>query len=304
MKILVTGGCGFIGSHLVAAYQGRAEIVVLDNLRTGTISNLDGLDCQFVNGSITDAALVEQVMTGVDYVFHLAALVSVPESIQFPMETVAINVTGLLNVLESARRNGVRKLCFASSAAVYGENPANPKTENLPPDPRSPYAITKLDGEFYCSLYQREGRLDTVALRLFNVFGPRQDAGSAYAAAIPIFLERALASRDLVIYGDGGQTRDFIAVGDIVEAFAFAAETPELTGVYNAGYGNSVTIKELAETITQRTGSGGSIVHEAPRPGDLRHSTSDPTRLLKAGWKPKHTLQSALDELIHLTQSA
>ena len=296
MKVLVTGGCGFIGSHVVEHYQDSAEVVVLDDLRTGHQRNLDGLKCRYVKGSILDRSAVDEAMEGVDYVIHLAALVSVPESMAKPLETVDINVHGLLNVLESAAANRVKKLCFASSAAVYGENPIQPKVETMAPDPRSPYAITKLDGEYYCGLYARENRLSTACLRFFNVFGPRQDPTSAYAAAVAIFLKRASAGEPITIHGDGGQTRDFIYVKDIVGALAFAAETPGLEGVFNAGYGTATTIAGLAEEIVKLTGSRSEIRHEPPRAGDIRHSTSDPSKLHEAGWKPDFSVAAGLRE--------
>ena len=295
MKVLVTGGSGFIGSHVVAHYQDRAEVVVLDDLRTGHRENLAGLKCRFVEGSILNRSLVDEVMQGVDYVFHLAALVSVPESMSLPWETVNINVHGLLNVLESARSHAAKKLCFASSAAVYGENPAQPKVEIMAPDPRSPYAITKLDGEYYCGLYAREGWLPTACLRFFNVFGPRQDPNSAYAAAIPIFLHRARTGEPVTIYGDGGQTRDFIHVKDIVGALAFAAETPEAQGVFNAGYGSALTIGELVQEILKLTGSHSEIRYGPVRSGDIRHSTSDASKLRAAGWNPLFDAATGLE---------
>ena len=294
MKILVTGGAGFIGSHIVEHYQDRAEVVVLDNFRTGHRANLDGLRCRLVEGSILDRTLLDEIMPGTDYVFHLAALVSVPESMSRPEETVKMNVDGLLSVLEAASACGVKKLCFASSAAVYGENPVQPKVETLAPDPRSPYAITKLDGEYYCALYAREKNLPTACLRFFNVFGPRQDPGSAYAAAVPIFLQRALAGQPLVVYGDGGQTRDFIYVKDIVGALTFAAETPGVDGVFNAGYGASMSILQLAQEIIRVTGSSSTIEFQPVRSGDIRHSTADVSKLLAAGWKPAYDVARGL----------
>lgn len=297
MKILVTGGSGFIGSHVVEHYQNRGEVVVLDNLRTGHRRNLEGLNCRFVEGSILDGPVVDEAMQGVDYVFHLAALVSVPESMSLPGETVNINVLGLLNVLESARNHGVKKLCFASSAAVYGENPAQPKVETMLPDPRSPYAVTKLDGEYYCGLHARGNWLPTACLRFFNVFGPRQDPNSAYAAAVPIFLHRARNNEPITIHGDGGQTRDFIYVKDIVGALAFAAETPGVEGVFNAGYGTALTISELVREILKLTGSRSEIRHEPVRAGDIRHSTSDASKLRSAGWKPRFDVPSGLREI-------
>lgn len=299
MKILVTGGAGFIGSHIVEHYQGKAaEIRVLDNFRTGHAHNLDGLECTFIEGSITDPEVVRTAVDGVDLVFHLAALVSVPESMEHPADCVDINVTGLLNVLEAASASGVRKLVFASSAAVYGDNPEVPKRETMLPEPRSPYAITKLDGEYYLDLFQREGRLETTAIRFFNVFGPRQDPKGAYAAAVPIFIEKAIKDETITIFGDGGQTRDFIYVKDIVGALVFAAETEGVSGVYNAGYGGQMTIADLAGGIIEAVGSSSEIVHAAERPGDVRHSRADVGQLREAGWNPGSSLRDGLRETI------
>jgi UDP-glucose 4-epimerase len=295
MKILITGGSGFIGSHIVEHYQGKAdEIRILDNLRTGYRKNLDGLDCTFIEGSVTDRDLVKQAVHGVDLVFHLAALVSVPESMAKPSECVDINVHGLLNVLEEASTAGVKKLVFASSAAVYGDNPTVPKVETMRPEPKSPYAITKLDGEYYLDLFEREGRLETAAIRFFNVFGPRQDPKGAYAAAVPIFIEKAIRGEDITVFGDGEQTRDFIYVKDIVGALCFAAETPHVTGVFNAGYGGQITINRLAEQLIAQAGSSSAIVHVPERPGDVKHSRASADRLLAAGWKPHHSLAEGL----------
>ena len=295
MKILITGGAGFIGSHIVEFYQNRAtEIRVLDNLRTGYRQNLEGLTHTFIEGSVTDRALVREALHDVDLVFHLAALVSVPESMAKPLECVDINVNGLLQVLEESAAAGVRKLVFASSAAVYGDNPVVPKIETMTPEPRSPYAITKLDGEYYLDLFQRESRLETAALRFFNVFGPRQDPKGAYAAAVPIFIEKAVRGEDITIFGDGGQTRDFIYVKDIVGALVFAAETQGVTGVFNAGYGGQITINELAEKIIAAAGSSSRTAHAAERPGDVRHSRASAGKLLAAGWQPRHSLEEGL----------
>jgi UDP-glucose 4-epimerase len=295
MKILVTGGSGFIGSHIVEHYQDKAdEIRVLDNLRTGYRKNLDGLAHTFIEGSVTDRDLVREAVRGVDMIFHMAALVSVPESMAKPGECVDINVHGLLNVLEEASAAGARKLVLASSAAIYGDNPTVPKVETMIPEPKSPYAITKLDGEYYLGMFQREGRLETAAIRFFNVFGPRQDPKGAYAAAVPIFIEKAIRGEDITIYGDGGQTRDFIYVKDIVGALVFAAETPGVTGVFNAGYGGQITINELAERIIRTAGGPSKILHAEERPGDVRHSRASADRLLAVGWMPRHSLDEGL----------
>lgn len=295
MKILVTGGSGFIGSHIVEHYQGKAEeIRVLDNLRTGYRKNLDGLQCTFIEGSITDRELVRKAVQGVDYIFHMAALVSVPESMAKPGECVDINVHGLLNVLEEAAAAGVKKLVFASSAAIYGDNPTVPKLETMYPEPKSPYAITKLDGEYYLNMFRAEGRLETAAIRFFNVFGPRQDPKGAYAAAVPIFIEKAVKGEDITVFGDGEQTRDFIYVKDIVGALSFAVETPGVTGVFNAGYGGQITINKLANQIIGNAGTSSKVLHAAERAGDVKHSRASADKLLAAGWKPKHTLEEGL----------
>ena len=295
MKILITGGSGFIGSHIVEHYQDlAAEIRVLDNLRTGYRKNLDGLRHVFLEGSVTDRDAVAKAVEGVDYVFHLAALVSVPESMAKPGECVDINVHGLLNVLEASAAAGVKKLVFASSAAIYGDNPTVPKLESMLPEPKSPYAITKLDGEYYLDLFNRGRGLETAAIRFFNVFGPRQDPKGAYAAAVPIFIEKALKGEDITVYGDGEQTRDFIYVKDIVGALSFAVETPGVTGVFNAGYGGQMTINDLANKIIASAGSDTKVLHGPERAGDVKHSRSSADKLRSAGWQPKHSLDDAL----------
>jgi UDP-glucose 4-epimerase len=295
MKILITGGAGFIGSHIAELYQEKAEeIRVLDNLRTGYRHNLDGLKQTFIEGSITDRELVKKAVEGVDYIFHLAALVSVPESMAKPGECVDINVLGLLNVLEEASAAGVKKLVFASSAAVYGDNPTVPKIETMIPEPKSPYAITKLDGEYYLGMFQQEERLETAAIRFFNVFGSRQDPKGAYAAAVPIFIEKAVRNEDITVYGDGEQTRDFIYVKDIAGALSFAVETPGVTGVFNAGYGGQITINDLAKRIIASASSSSKVLHGEERAGDVKHSRASAGKLLAAGWKPKHSLEEGL----------
>lgn len=299
MKILITGGSGFIGSHLVEHYQGVAEeIRVLDNLRTGYRHNLEGFDCDFISGSITDREVVSEAVKDIDIIYHLAALVSVPESMSNPRECVEINVNGLLNVLEAGTDAGVKKLVLASSAAIYGDNPTIPKVESMLPEPRSPYAITKLDGEYYCDLYHRENRISTAAIRFFNVFGPRQDPKGAYAAAVPIFIERALENQEIMIFGDGEQTRDFIYVKDIVNALTFAGENAHIHGVHNAGYGEQITIRGLAEEIIAATSSSSKINYAPTRSGDVKHSRASADLLRGKGWKPNYSLTSGLKETL------
>jgi UDP-glucose 4-epimerase len=304
MNVLITGGAGFIGSHLAARLQGEHAVRVLDDLSTGRRENLAGLRVELIEGSITDRAAVSRAVRDVEVVFHLAAMVSVPDSMQRPDACVERNVTGLLNVLTAATEAKVRRLCFSSSAAVYGERPESPKREDLAPDPRSPYAITKLDGEYYCRLWSATTPLETVSLRYFNVFGPRQDPKSAYAAAVPIFLRQALASEPLTIFGDGGQTRDFVSVHDVVAANLFAATTPGMAGVYNVGYGGEMTVLDLAQRIIRATGSRSVIQHAPTRAGDVRHSRADITRLLASGFRPTTSVDAALAELVTSARAA
>jgi UDP-glucose 4-epimerase len=299
MNVLITGGAGFIGSNLAEHFQGRANVRILDDLRTGHLHNLAGLKAEFIRGSIIDLPTVHAAVQDIDYVFHLAAFVSVPESVRNPRACVETNVIGLLNLLEAGAQAGVKKLCFSSSAAVYGDNPSVPKREEMCPEPRSAYAMTKLDGEFYCRQFTEEGRLETVALRFFNVFGPRQHPGGSYAAAVPIFFRQALAGEPLTIYGDGGQTRDFIFVKDIVAALEFVATTSGLTGVFNAGYGKEITILELAKQILALTGSNSKIQFEPVRPGDIRHSRSCVQRLADAGFSLSGTLEEGLKRTLY-----
>ena len=301
MRVLITGGAGFIGSHIAEYFNGKAEIRIFDNLRTGYKHNLDGLDVEFIEGDICDRAAVKAAMQGVDYVFHLAAMVSVPESMFKPGECVDINVHGLLNVLEEAAAAGVKKLCFSTSAAIYGDNPVVPKLETMIPEPKSPYAITKLDGEYYCNMFTREGRLQTACLRYFNVFGPRQDPKSAYAAAIPIFTAKAVTNEDITIYGDGEQTRDFIYVKDIVEANVFMAMN-DFTGVYNIAYGQKITINDLVKQIIAVTKSQSKVIHLDERPGDVKHSMAGVEKLRSTGFVPKHTFAEGMEKTISFFQ--
>ena len=295
MKILVTGGAGFIGSHIVEHFQREVtEIRVLDNLRTGYRDNLEGLDCTFIEGSITDRDTVKRAVKDIDYIFHMAAMVSVAESMSNIHECIEINVNGLLKLLEEASAAGVKKIVFASSAAIYGNNPTVPKVETMYPEPMSPYAITKLDGEHYLEMFRNEGRIQTTSVRFFNVFGPRQDPNGAYAAAVPIFIEKAVKGQNITIHGDGGQTRDFIYVKDIVGALAFAAMNEDMHGSYNAGYGGQITINELANNIINIAATSSQIIHGPKRAGDVRHSRASSDKLSAAGWQADHTLEQGL----------
>ncbi|RMH61513.1 MAG: NAD-dependent epimerase/dehydratase family protein [Calditrichaeota bacterium] len=300
MKIVITGGAGFIGSHLTEYWlEQNAEVHIMDNFRSGRREIVALFPEAVVHDmSITDREAVFSVMNNADYVHHLAAMISVPESMEKPLECVDINVNGLINVLDAARAAGVKKVVHSSSAAVYGDNPASPKNVQMRPEPKSPYGITKLDGEYYLNMYNEAFGLGTVSLRYFNVFGPRQDPKSQYAAAIPIFVSRALKNEDLVIYGDGEQTRDFVYVKDVVQANIKAA-TGEATGVYNVANGYAISIRELCALIIETTGSKSKIVYAEERPGDIKHSLADITETRQGlGFDPRFDLISGLKQTI------
>ncbi len=298
MKVVITGGAGFIGSHIAEYFSQKddVEVVVLDNLRSGFKENIKNFNIKFIHGDVTDYNLVEEVLKNTDYVFHLAALVSVPESLEKPYETEKINTIGTLNILEAARKNKVKKVVFSSSAAIYGENPELPKKEEMKPEPKSPYAVTKTTGEYYCRIYQEEFGLPTAVLRYFNVFGPRQNPESQYAAAIPIFVKRAILNEDIIIFGDGEQTRDFIYVKEVVKANLLAAEKGN--AIYNVATGKSITINYLANLIIKITGSKSKIVYTDPRPGDIKYSSADNSKLLSLGFKFSYNFENALKETI------
>jgi UDP-glucose 4-epimerase len=286
MRVLITGGAGFIGRHIAEHFQDRAEVRVLDNLRSGFKGNLSGLECQFIVGSVLDRDLVREAMKGVDFVFHLAAMVSVPVSVQKPNECAEINAGGTTIVLEEAARARAKKLIFSSSAAIYGDNPAIPRIESMPPEPKSPYATSKYEGERRCRSSTDERRLATVSLRYFNVFGPYQDPRSEYTAAIPAFIVKAIRNEPITIFGDGRQTRDFIYVTDVVAANAYFALKSQATGVFNVACGRQLTIADLALTIRNLTKSSSTIDYSPERPGDVKHSVADLNKTQTAGFRP------------------
>jgi UDP-glucose 4-epimerase len=301
MKIVVTGGAGFIGSHIVEHWLAEgAEVHILDNFRSGRRENVALFPKAVLQeGSITNRDFVFNVLQGADYVHHLAAMISVPESMDKPLECVEINVNGLINILDAAREHGVKKVVHSSSAAVYGDNPVSPKTVDMRPEPLSPYGITKLDGEYYLKMYSDTFNVGTTSLRYFNVFGPRQDPKSQYAAAIPIFVNKALKNEDLVIFGDGEQTRDFVFVKDVVQANILAATQPNATGVYNVANGHSITIKELCELIIETTESKSTIVFADPRTGDIKHSLASVELTRKElDFNPEYDLIQGMRETI------
>ncbi|HTL79781.1 MAG TPA: NAD-dependent epimerase/dehydratase family protein [Candidatus Babeliales bacterium] len=294
MRVLVTGGAGFIGRHITEYFQHRAEVRVLDNLRSGLKSNLSGLNCQFMIGSILDRDLVAEAMKGVDFVFHLAAIASVQESIQKPNECAEINTRGTVIVLEEAARAGAKKLILSSSAAIYGDNPINPQVESMPPEPKSPYATSKYEAERHCHAFTDQGRLATVSLRYFNVFGPYQNPRSEYSAVVPAFVEKAIRNEPITIFGDGQQTRDFIYVDDVIAANAFFALKSQATGIFNVACGRTVTVTDLALTIRKLTNSSCTIDYSAERPGDVKHSVASIDKMHAAGVRPVCDLAGGL----------
>lgn len=300
-KAVVTGGAGFIGSHLAEALVKRAcSVIILDDLSTGRTENIQGLmergEVQFVRGSVTNLSLLQGLFRGVSYVFHEAAIPSVPKSVADPLGTNETNVSGTLNVLLAARDNHVRKVVYASSCAVYGAGPVLPKREDMVPEPQSPYAVSKLTGEYYCQVFREIYGLNTVCLRYFNVYGPRQDPNSQYAGVIARFLKCAARGEPLTVYDDGEQTRDFVYVADVVSANLLAAEKG-VTGTFNIGRGAKTSINQLAEIVVKLSGMEVRIVHHESRVGDIRHSLSDISKAKKAlGFAPAYDLEAGLRE--------
>ena len=301
-KVVVTGGAGFIGSHLAeAAARHGWQVVIIDDLSTGRKANIEHLlrggGIQLYKGSITDLPLLQRLFRGAEYVFHQAALPSVPRSIENPQSSHEINATGTLNVLLAARDNRVKKVIYASSSSAYGDTHTLPKREDMPPNPQSPYAVTKLAGEYYCQVFTRLYGLPTACLRYFNVYGPRQDPESQYAAVIPRFIIRVAGGSPPIIFGDGEQTRDFTFVGDVVKANLLAAES-ESSGVFNIGSGQRISIKELARLIIRLMGGTMQPSYEAARAGDVIHSLADISRAAEFGYKPECGLEEGLKQTI------
>jgi UDP-N-acetylglucosamine/UDP-N-acetyl-alpha-D-glucosaminouronate 4-epimerase len=277
MRVLVTGGAGFIGSNLVRALAADGDTVrVLDDFSTGRQANLDGLggDVEVIEGDIRDPLAVRKAVAGVEVVHHLAALPSVARSVADPRAAHEVNVDGTLTVLLEARDAGVGRLVYASSSSVYGNTPTLPKHEEMPVSPRSPYAAAKLAGEAYCRAFAGVYPLETVCLRFFNVFGPRQDPASQYAAVVPRFVTRMLVGRPAEVTGDGGQTRDFTYVANAVSACRLAAAAgPEAVGeAMNVGCNERISVLDLVELVNDRLGRRVEPVFTAPRPGDVRDS--------------------------------
>lgn len=275
---------------------------MLDNFSSGKRENLASYakDVEVFEGDVRDAAAVERAAAGCTLVFHEAAIVSVPYSVEHPIETHDVNIEGTLNVLQAARKHGVKRVVFASSAATYGEEPTLPKTEAMLPEPISPYGVEKMSGELYLRCFTRVYGLETVALRYFNVFGPRQDPSSAYSGVISVFAKRTLAGEPVTVFGDGQQSRDFVYVADVVQANVLAATTAAASGrVYNVACGRSTTLLELAKTLGEAVGKPATVNHAEPRAGDIKHSLADITRARRElGYDPQVSLLDGLKKLI------
>jgi len=301
-KAAVTGGAGFIGSNVVEELVKRGWwVTIIDNLSSGKRENIKHLlSCdkvEFVEGSILILPLLQKLFKNVDYVFHQAAISSIPKSIDNPNACHEVNTTGTLNVLIAARDNGVKKMVYASSSSVYGSTSPLPRKEDMPPNPQSPYAVTKLTGEYYCQVFEKVYGLPTVCLRYFNVYGPRQASDSQHAAVIPKFIKRVIEGKSPIIFGDGQQTRDFVFVKDVIEANVLAAESLAC-GVFNVGMGKSTTINELVNLVLNTTGSNVQPIYQAPRLEDIKYSVADISKIKAFGYEPKCSVEEGLKQTI------
>jgi UDP-glucose 4-epimerase len=306
---LVTGGAGFIGSHLVEALLARGHTIrVLDNFSTGTPANLAGVRdrVEVIQADLIDLEAVRHAMRGVKWVFHQAALVSVPRSVADPLVTHQACATGTLHVLMVARESGVRRVVYASSSSAYGNSASLPKREDMPSAPLSPYAVAKLAGEHYCAAFSQVYGLETVSLRYFNIFGPRQSPDSPYSAVIPLFVRAMLAGQSPYLHGDGLQSRDFTYVENVIEANLRAAVAPAASGkMYNVACGQRCTLLDLVAKINALLGTDIKPIHGSPRPGDVRHSQADITRAAAdLGYHPRVSLDEGLRRCIDSLQSA
>lgn len=294
MTILITGGAGFIGSHIAKKLIALGHrVIVFDDFSTGKKENLKGLKIKLIEGDIRDLNTLKKAMHGVDFVCHHAAQISVPKSISNPQETIEINGLGTLNVLLAAKENNVKKITFASSSAVYGDTKNLPIKEKEPIKPLSPYAVSKLLGEYYLKAFSHLYGMKIAIFRYFNVFGDGQDPNSPYSAAIPKFIKMVNTGDPITVFGDGMQTRDFVSVEDVVDANIKALNTETGEAPMNIGCGHAITINELANAI------GGKTIHLPERKGDIKHSLADISRAKKIlGFKPKKSVTTWIREFL------
>ena len=307
---LVTGGAGFIGSHIAAALMASgARVRVLDDLTTGHRENIEdiGGDLDFIEGSVADEALLNKVLDGVEVVFHEAAIPSVPRSVESPRQTHVASVDGTFSLLMAARDNRVRRVVYAASSSAYGDQPTLPKSEQMLPDPLSPYAVAKLVGEYYCQVFTRVYGLETVSLRYFNVFGPRQDPGSQYSGVVSRFISALLSGERPVIFGDGEQSRDFTYIDNVVAANMSAASAKDAAGrVINVANGQRITLNELLAELKDLTGKQDvTAEYREPRVGDVKHSLADITLAQQfLGYESKVELREGLQRTIEWWKSS
>ncbi len=282
-RVFITGGAGFIGSNLAELLSSLGyEVVVYDNLKSGFIENINSIpNVKFINGDILDFEALCESIAGSSRVYHFAAEISVPASVENPKYTEEVNTLGTINLLNAMLKNNIKNIVFASSAAVYGDSEECPKTLDMTPNPISPYAISKLSGEYYIKMFARIYGFKGVITRFFNVFGDRQNPNSQYAAAVPIFISKALKGESISIFGDGDQTRDFIYVKDLVRYIYELSNSG--VGSYNLGYGERITINDLVQKITKLTNSSSKIDYKPTRAGDVKHSFADVSRLKELG---------------------
>lgn len=307
MKYLVTGGAGFIGSHITRTLLERGnQVRILDNFSSGKRENLKGLDIELIEGDLRDASKVTEAVKGMDIVFHEAAFVSVPESMEKPLECLDVNVAGTSILFEAARKAGVKRVVIASSAAVYGDSEAYPLSEETPLRQLSPYATSKRIDEKYAELFTNQFGLEVAALRYFNVYGPRQRPDSMYAAAVPIFIRRMLDNKPITIYGDGGQTRDLVNVRDVVQANILASEHPAAPGkIFNVCTGVETRLLDLLEILYEIFPNAPKHVHAEPRAGDIYRSIGTPKKIVETlGFKPQVTLAEGLKEAVEEMRGA
>ena len=301
MNILITGGAGFIGSNLAIKLANDNNVIIIDDLSRGKMKNIVSMtknkNVKFIPGSILNRNLLKQNLYGVDLVFHLAAITSVSRSIDDPLLTNEVNVTGTLNVLTAAKNSNVKKVIFSSSSSVYGDSPTLPKVEDMATNPNSPYAVTKLIGEHYCRIFNDIYQLPTVSLGYFNIYGPRQDSKSDYAAVIPRFIDKLAQNQSPIINGDGKQTRDFTFVEDAIQANIIAASS-DITGILNVGTGKNISIYGLAEKLIEIMNKDIKPIYKDARLGDVRDSLADITKANAIGYKPKYSLNDGLKKTL------
>jgi UDP-N-acetylglucosamine/UDP-N-acetyl-alpha-D-glucosaminouronate 4-epimerase len=302
--VAVTGGAGFIGSHIAGTVAASgAKVRIIDDLSTGHRENLDELsgDIEFIEGSVADTALMMRALKDVEVVFHEAAIPSVPRSVEEPEQTHIASVDGTFNLLLTSRQQKVRRVVYAASSSAYGDQPTLPKVEDMAPDPLSPYAVAKLVGEYYCQVFTRVYGLETVSLRYFNVFGPRQDPGSQYSGVVSRFISALCSNRTPVIFGDGEQSRDFTYIDNVVSANLKAATTSKGVGkVINVALGERITLNQLLGELKQLIGCNDVVAeYREPRVGDVRHSLADITRAQELlGFEPVIELREGLQRTV------